>query len=63
MMNSQDVVCACNNITVGDIKDYLKRGVNTYEQLQKDTDIGLYCPPCEEESRIIFEELKKSENL
>lgn len=62
-MKNSDVVCGCNNVTVGDIKDSLKNGVSTFEQLQEETNIGIYCPPCKDKSKEIFLTIKDTENL
>lgn len=62
-MNNNDVICGCNNITVKDIKEHIKNGVTLFEQLQEKTQIGVYCPPCEEKSRTVFEALKEDGNL
>jgi len=62
VMNDQDVLCGCNNITLKDVKLQIARGVKTFEELQENISIGIYCPPCYESSKKVFEDLLKSKN-
>lgn len=62
VMNDQDVLCGCNNITLKDVKLQIQQGVKTFEELQEKTSIGMYCPPCEESSKKVFEELLSTKN-
>jgi len=62
-MNDLDIICECNNVSVKDMKEQMKNGITTFEQLQEVTKIGLYCPPCADKSRTIFARLKEDKNL
>ena len=55
------VLCCCFNVTEQDVKDAIKDGVKTFEELQKRTQIGTECPPCTKASEEYFiKELQKT---
>lgn len=51
------VLCCCNNVTLNDVKEEIKNGVKTFEELQVKTGIGTDCPPCKEENEKLFKTL------
>jgi bacterioferritin-associated ferredoxin len=53
----KEVLCCCHNVTLDDVKNQIKLGVDSFEQLQEITKIGTDCPPCKEKNEILFKTL------
>jgi bacterioferritin-associated ferredoxin len=53
------VLCGCHNVTLEQVKKQISEGVSTFEELQKNTNIGTDCPPCKEDNLILFNQLIK----
>ena len=51
------ILCECHNISEDDVKQNIKNGITTYQELQDKTKIGTDCPSCKEQTSIIFQEL------
>lgn len=51
------VLCECHNVTLEDVKEQIKLGVNSFEELQRKTNIGTDCPPCSENNSKLFKNL------
>jgi bacterioferritin-associated ferredoxin len=45
-MDNNDVVCGCMNVTVQDIKDAIKNGAKSFEEVQEATNVGTGCGNC-----------------
>ena len=45
-MNHDKIVCYCNNVTNGMIKDVIDDGANTLEEVQEATGAGTICGAC-----------------
>lgn len=45
-MNRDKIVCYCNGITNGMIKDVIDEGANTLEEVQEATGAGTVCGAC-----------------
>lgn len=55
----KDVLCCCHNVTLQDVKEQIKKGVNSFSELQEITKIGTDCPPCKESNEELFNTLLK----
>lgn len=53
----KEVLCCCHNVTLEDVKQQIAAGVDTFEQLQANTNIGTDCPPCTLSNEKLFHEL------
>jgi len=53
----KEVLCCCHNVTLDEVKDQIKLGVNSFEELQEKTKIGTDCPPCKEKNEELFKKL------
>jgi bacterioferritin-associated ferredoxin len=51
------ILCGCHNVSLKDVKDAIKKGINSFEELQDITNIGTSCEPCKTSNKAIFEEL------
>lgn len=40
------VVCGCNMVTFDDVKNQLDNGLNTFEEISKQTKAGTTCGHC-----------------
>lgn len=45
-MNRDKIVCYCNSVTNGMIKDVIDDGANTLEEVQEATGAGTICGAC-----------------
>lgn len=45
-MNHDKIVCYCNSVTNGMIKDVIDDGANTLEEVQEATGAGTICGAC-----------------
>ncbi len=52
-----EIVCTCLNITVGDIKNAIDNGADSYEAVVEATDVTTICGLCEDSVREIVDEL------
>jgi bacterioferritin-associated ferredoxin len=57
----KEVLCCCHNVTLDDVKDQIKLGVNSFDDLQVITKIGTDCPPCKEKNEKLFKILLDEE--
>lgn len=48
-MDRDKVVCYCNSVTNGMIKDIIDEGANTLEEVQEATGAGTICGACLED--------------
>jgi len=53
----KEILCGCNNVTLDDVKEQIKQGVDSFYDLQEITKIGTDCPPCKEKNEKLFQEL------
>lgn len=53
----KEVLCCCHDVTLEDVKEKIKLGINSFEDLQKITKIGTDCPPCKEKNEKLFKVL------
>jgi len=47
----KEVLCCCHDVTLEDVKNQIKLGVNSFDNLQEITKIGTDCPPCKEKMK------------
>ncbi len=45
-MDLDKVICICQNVTIGMIKDSVDNGANTLEEVQQATNAGTVCGGC-----------------
>jgi bacterioferritin-associated ferredoxin len=57
----KEVLCCCHNVTLDDVKDQIKLGVNSFDDLQVITKIGTDCPPFKEKNEKLFKILLDEE--
>lgn len=55
--DNNKVICTCINVTVQDIKDVIKKGAVTFEEVQTITKVGTGCGKCEVEVKTLINEL------
>lgn len=48
-MDREKIVCYCNSVTNGMIKDAIDEGANTLEEVQETTGAGAICGACLED--------------
>lgn len=51
------VVCGCLNVTEYDIKNAIKNGANSFEEVQAVTKVGTGCGNCVESNKALVNEL------
>ncbi|PJI06790.1 MULTISPECIES: (2Fe-2S)-binding protein [Clostridium] len=56
-MNDDEIVCGCLNLTVKDIKDAVKNGAKSFEEVQEATEVGTACGACVDEVTELVNEL------
>ena len=61
-MNLDDIICNCLDITVGMIKDAVDAGANTFEEVQRATNIGTVCGICIEDAERLVEKFVAERN-
>ena len=57
-MNPEDIICQCQNITYGQIKEAYDRGADTYDEVQKATGCGIGCEQCVEAITAYIDSLR-----
>lgn len=57
------LVCSCNNIGDGNIKDEIKQGCSSFEKVCELTGAGTGCGSCRPEVRVIFEESLREKEI
>ena len=53
-MADDKIICYCNGISLGDIKEAVKNGAKTLEDVQEATGAGTICGQCNEEIEEIL---------
>ncbi|AOR24126.1 (2Fe-2S)-binding protein [Clostridium taeniosporum] len=56
-MDNDKVVCTCINVTVQDLKDAIKNGAKSFEEVQEVTSVGTGCGACVDSVKVIVDEL------
>lgn len=57
VMEKNEVLCHCFNVTVGDVLEAIENGAETFEEVQEATQLGNGCGSCIESAQEIVEEL------
>lgn len=55
-MDLEEVVCFCQSVTKGMIKDAIEKGASTVEDVQKATGAGTVCGNCIDDIRDLVDE-------
>ncbi len=55
-MDMDEIVCSCLNITNGMIRDAVKSGAKTLEEVQEITGAGTVCGACLDDVKRLIEE-------
>ena len=55
--NTNKVVCGCFNVTEEDIKNSIKNGANSFEEVQAATKVGTGCGKCVGSNKALVNEL------
>lgn len=58
-MDLDKVVCVCQNVTNGMIKDAVEAGAKTFEEVQEVTGAGTVCGGCAENVQHLVEQFTK----
>lgn len=58
-MDNEDVICDCFNVTVEDVKNAIKNGAKSFEEVQDATSIGTGCGGCLESNQELVAKLLK----
>ena len=56
MMDLEKIVCYCQNVTNGMIKEAVDAGASTLEEVQEETGAGTVCGGCVENVQHLVEE-------
>jgi bacterioferritin-associated ferredoxin len=56
-MDDDKVVCGCINVTVKDLKDAIKNGAKSFEDVQEATNVGTGCGSCVDSVKVLVDEL------
>ena len=59
-MDMDKIVCACNSVTNGMIKEAVESGAKTLEEVQEKTGAGTVCGACTEDIQKIYSTLLMS---
>lgn len=55
-MDMDKIVCACNSVTNGMIKEAVEAGAKTLEEVQEKTGAGTVCGACTEDIQHLIDE-------
>ncbi len=55
-MNLEKLVCHCKHVTNGHIKDAVKAGAKTFEEVQEKTHLSQGCKRCLDNAKRVYEE-------
>ena len=58
-MDMNKIVCYCNNVTIGMIKEAVDSGASTLEEVQEITNAGTVCGSCINDIQHLIEEFLK----
>ncbi|TCP63987.1 BFD-like [2Fe-2S] binding protein [Heliophilum fasciatum] len=58
-MDDSDIICACEEITYGEIKSAVAGGATSLEKVQEMTHAGTVCGQCEDDLRSYVAQLLK----
>ncbi|MBC2582146.1 (2Fe-2S)-binding protein [Clostridium sp. DJ247] len=56
-MDNDEVVCACINVTVQDLKDAIENGAKSFEEVQDVTQVSTGCGGCTDSVKALVDEL------
>ncbi|MBC2580049.1 (2Fe-2S)-binding protein [Clostridium sp. DJ247] len=56
-MDNNKVVCGCINVTVQDLKNAIKNGAKSFEEVQAVTNVGTGCGMCIHNVKVLVDEL------
>jgi bacterioferritin-associated ferredoxin len=56
-VDNNQVICGCMNVKVKDLKDAIKNGAKTFEQVQSATKVGTGCTGCVDSVKLLVDEL------
>lgn len=59
--DSDKVICECMNITIQDLKDVVKKGARSFEEVQTITKVGTGCGKCADGVKAMINELLKEQ--
>ncbi len=54
-----DFTCFCTGVTEKEIKDYIKKGVKTVDEMCKKANTGNHCSSCKPRIQKLLDESKK----
>lgn len=60
-MDLNEIVCFCNDVTIGMIKDAVDAGAKTLEDVQVETGAGTVCGGCLDNIQAVIDDLTASE--
>lgn len=61
-MDLEKVVCYCQNVTNGMIKEAVEAGAGTLEEVQDATGVGTVCGACVDNIQHLVDEFVKEQN-
>jgi bacterioferritin-associated ferredoxin len=61
-VDDNQVICTCINVTVKDLKDAIKNGAKSFEQVQSATKVGTGCTGCVDSVKVLVDELLENNN-
>lgn len=60
-MDRTETICFCNDVTVGDIEDAVKKGAKSFDDVVKATEATTGCGGCEDNVRALVDKLLKKD--
>jgi len=59
IMNMDEIICNCNSVTAGMIRDAVQSGAATLEEVQDTTGAGTVCGACTSHIQHLIKEFSK----
>ncbi len=56
-MDLNEIICYCQNVTKGMIRDAVEKGAHTLEEVQEVTGAGTVCGACIDNIQLVIEQL------
>lgn len=59
--DTNKVICKCINVTIQDLKDVIKNGARSFEEVQTITKVGTGCGKCADGVKAMINEIIKEQ--
>lgn len=61
MDDNDKVICRCRNITIENLREVVKKGAKSFEEVQTINNISTGCSKCSDSVKILIDELLKDQ--